>query len=375
MRNSRSMQLSGREWSLTALIALLIWLFFAADLSHARASGAPLAGTRFLPFLVAVAWLPPKAVVPLGLWALGIKPLSLALAPAAMAFKAASWTLDFAVEAVAVALCVWFCQQRWTLQQTRNKLRKTLNNSLRASALIHEVRQPIALLLQQSRVLLQQHEQKPDQPSSRADDYHALVELHKTAENLVSITQTMDALLRCNTPPATEAVDLSALVCAQLEQQRVALQTEAVRLYCRGLDQSYWLEGNAAQLRVLIKLLINNAREALCSTPATQRRLAVVLSQQACKGLIRLSVSDSGPGLASCDLEDLRLNSSKATGLGLGLYIAEQIAMVHSGSLVMGRDSELGGASVQLTLPQAAIAAPFRAATATAQPGAPAVCH
>jgi two-component system, OmpR family, sensor histidine kinase BaeS len=77
---------------------------------------------------------------------------------------------------------------------------------------------------------------------------------------------------------------------------------------------------------------------------------------------VRVSVSDSGPGVATEDLERIfdrfyrgdssrgRDESSAASGAGLGLAIARGLIRAHRGMMWAER-SPLGGVSVQFRLP------------------------
>jgi signal transduction histidine kinase len=65
-------------------------------------------------------------------------------------------------------------------------------------------------------------------------------------------------------------------------------------------------------------------------------------------------MADSGPGFppnyrnhTSWEL----LKSTKATGMGLGLFLAQTAATNHHGQLHIGRSARLGGAEVVIKLP------------------------
>jgi PAS domain S-box-containing protein len=69
-------------------------------------------------------------------------------------------------------------------------------------------------------------------------------------------------------------------------------------------------------------------------------------------------VRDHGPGMPEADLERIfgrfeRANSTSYGGMGLGLYIARQIAEAHGGT-VAARNVEGGGASFEVRLPRSA---------------------
>lgn len=99
--------------------------------------------------------------------------------------------------------------------------------------------------------------------------------------------------------------------------------------------------------------LIRNAIEAMAQQPATSRRLLVRLLQR--PEQLRVVIADSGPGFprghrSSGNSWEL-LKSTKATGMGLGLFLAHTAATNHRGQLQLGHSQELGGAEVALELP------------------------
>ena len=72
---------------------------------------------------------------------------------------------------------------------------------------------------------------------------------------------------------------------------------------------------------------------------------------------LRVTVADTGPGIAEKDLANVfepfvRLDSSRGgSGAGLGLNIARNIAHAHGGDLIL-RNREGGGLEAVVTLPR-----------------------
>lgn len=112
------------------------------------------------------------------------------------------------------------------------------------------------------------------------------------------------------------------------------------------------------------RTLINLAINAIKFTPAGGR--VVVSTEAAADDLVRISVTDSGPGISSADLKAIfeRLTQlapgrlSLERGHGLGLSIARELAGLNLGEL--SATSELGwGSTFSFTLPLAEPAAVF----------------
>jgi signal transduction histidine kinase len=110
------------------------------------------------------------------------------------------------------------------------------------------------------------------------------------------------------------------------------------------------VQGDAVLLlQVLLNLLLN-ALDAVSEQPLWHR--SVTVRAGAKEGAVELSVSDSGPGLASSAQEAAfePFFTTKAKGLGMGLAICRSIAEAHSGRIAAERGPE-GGALFRLTLP------------------------
>jgi C4-dicarboxylate-specific signal transduction histidine kinase len=98
--------------------------------------------------------------------------------------------------------------------------------------------------------------------------------------------------------------------------------------------------------------LIRNALQAMHQQQPGNRQLRLRLQQHGDR--VELSVADSGPGFPEAYSSDTSwelLKSTKASGMGIGLFIAQTAATNHHGQLSIGRSSELGGAEVVIELP------------------------
>lgn len=105
------------------------------------------------------------------------------------------------------------------------------------------------------------------------------------------------------------------------------------------------------QIQQVLVNLIRNALEAMQGS--RNKRLRVT---SACHddGMVRISVSDSGPGLDPHVAKRLfhPFVSTKASGMGLGLSICQTIINAHGGK-IWARPSELGGTEFSFTLKSA----------------------
>ena len=105
------------------------------------------------------------------------------------------------------------------------------------------------------------------------------------------------------------------------------------------------------QIQQVLINLIRNAVEAM--EDSAVRRLLVASTVEE-GGMIRITVADSGPGIAQNVAGQLfqAFVSTKSSGMGLGLSICRTIVEAHGGRIRAGESAE-GGAEFQFTLPMA----------------------
>ena len=134
-----------------------------------------------------------------------------------------------------------------------------------------------------------------------------------------------------------------------------------IRIYERSLCQSYAgayragikigeAETREDALKQVMTILLSNAVQ---HTPSgTQIELSAVAAGRT----VCLSVADTGPGIADKERAFQKFyRADPQTGdasLGLGLSIAQKLVALHHGSITI-RDTPGGGATLQVTIPQA----------------------
>ena len=99
----------------------------------------------------------------------------------------------------------------------------------------------------------------------------------------------------------------------------------------------------------MIRNLLANALDAV-SNPSAAKRLVHVSALMEDPGRVCVQVEDSGPGLSAASAARLfePFESTKSSGLGLGLVISRAIVDAHGGNLW----SEIGGHGMfKLVLP------------------------
>src|SRR5262249_39003444 len=112
------------------------------------------------------------------------------------------------------------------------------------------------------------------------------------------------------------------------------------------------LQGDRVQLQQVILNLIMNAIEAMSGVREGSREL-LISTGHAEPGRVLVAVRDTGPALASANLERVfeAFYTTKPGGLGMGLSICRTIIEAHGGRLWMSANLPQG-AIFQFTLPE-----------------------
>ena len=242
-------------------------------------------------------------------------------------------------------------REKTLAEKQRNQLEQKLKTSLTASAVVHEIQQPLATILLNCRLAEATITQLPEAniPAALRNQLRLLT---AHGDQVTATMERVRMLLRnVETKPAP--LDLTINIESSLIYLRSDLQEHQVRLISRGLQQPCPMMGDGAQLQSAVVNLIRNAIQAMDQQPAENRRLLICLQNQ--RDHILLRVADSGPGFphdyngtTSWEL----LKSTKASGMGIGLFLAQTAAINHGGCLRIGRHADLGGAEVVLEIPR-----------------------
>jgi signal transduction histidine kinase len=218
--------------------------------------------------------------------------------------------------------------------------------------LAHEIRNPLSSL--------DIHVQLLDEDLTRAapDTRQQLgARLEIIRGELTRLENIVRRFLRLASPSALEMedVDLGAVVnhvCKLLGPEAAAMQVELVTRQAADLPV---IRADGVQLtQVLLNLIIN----ALQAVPIAGR-IEVRAAKSKSGDAIFLEVQDSGPGVPPERLAAVfePYFTTKDEGSGLGLWIAQQIASAHGGTLEVSNASG-GGAVFRLRLPLTIAEAP-----------------
>jgi signal transduction histidine kinase len=173
-----------------------------------------------------------------------------------------------------------------------------------------------------------------------------------------SLTDTrtgVDRVVDIELPTRSDAGNLKPVDLAEVLRLSLRLVSgELMRCASLELDVTCApkVKASATKLGQVALNLIVNAMQAISARPRSQNVISVRLYVEEAWAV--LEVADNGPGISDQDLDrifDPFFTSKVGVGTGLGLAISRRIVEEIDGSLVAGKDDQLGGACFTVRLP------------------------
>jgi signal transduction histidine kinase len=156
---------------------------------------------------------------------------------------------------------------------------------------------------------------------------------------------------------ALAPVEMTALVERAAEEVRAEVRARGGDVVVRG--EFGRVDGDEVLLRQALSNLCRNAFEA-CAQARIAPEIVIEGQRDPVHGVIRISVSDNGPGVPDgvADRVFQPFFTTKAQGTGLGLALVQKIVVTHNGRVTVAT-GDGGGARFVVTLP--ALEAPVTA--------------
>lgn len=228
-------------------------------------------------------------------------------------------------------------------------LDRVVTLSALTGAIAHEVNQPLTAILNNAQAALRYL--NPDQLD--IDEVReALKDIISDDKRARDVVTRLRALVK-KKESLSEPFDLNATIreTIRLLHSETLLRKASIKMDLA--PELPVMRGDRIQIQQVVINLIMNSLDAVQDLPQDSR-LIEVTSRTADEPGIRLTVNDSGPGIAPEVLDSIfePFYTTKAQGTGLGLTVCRSIAATYGGRLQAENRSE-GGASVSLWLPAA----------------------
>ncbi|MEX3790812.1 ATP-binding protein [Paraburkholderia sp. BR14374] len=212
----------------------------------------------------------------------------------------------------------------------------------------HELRSPLTAILAWANLI--------DQAADDADFVHNGISVIR--RNILTQTRLVDDLLdaaRISTGKfSIERLPVSITACLQAALQDVRPIADEKGIFVADVvADEVEIYGDAARLRQVFGNLLSNALKH------TNRGGKILPSLVADGNIVRVSIADTGTGIAEARLDDIfqpfvQVESpvaKKCGGLGLGLSIARNIVIMHGGEITVHSDGPGKGSIFTVILP------------------------
>ena len=217
----------------------------------------------------------------------------------------------------------------------------------------HELRTPLATILGYSETLADEPDLEPDLRTKFGST------IRSEAKRMLRIIEDLMSLSRIEagrfvTP--SEPVSIGKIVVSAVENARRIPGAQCCAIHLQVQDPLPEILGDHAQLMQLLDNLLSNAIRYGCDSANCDVRV----SANAEGGVVRLAVTDNGPGIPREHLRRVterfyrvdEARSRESGGTGLGLAIVKHIVERHKGTLDI-RSTAGEGTAVTVSLPAA----------------------
>lgn len=237
----------------------------------------------------------------------------------------------------------------------REQLMRQLNKSTRAStlgmfasAIAHEINQPLASIRLNAQLLLRSTEQNNGANPDAQESLQRIIEDNDRASNIIKTLRT----LLIDGEENNTSIDLNEITREIIPSSNLQHHAKEISLKLNLTQEEMQVFGNKTQLQLAILNLINNAVDAL--KDSNHLGEIKISSQKTLEDNIELSIEDSGNGIAEEQLAYIfqPFSSSKKYGMGVGLAISQSIANNHFG-LIKAENISGSGARFTLSIPTA----------------------
>jgi signal transduction histidine kinase len=215
-----------------------------------------------------------------------------------------------------------------------------------SAALAHEINQPLAAILANTRAAQRMLEDSGiDATELRA----VLDDIEADDRRAGALIQRVRGLVRKD-GGGLQLVSVNDVVGEVLELAHSDLIHRCVVVSTRLLPSAPVIYADRVQLQQVLLNLIMNACDAMDDTPPGERVLVIATSAN--DGVVRIAVHDRGAGIPTDLLEAMfePFVTSKENGLGLGLGICRSIVRSHGGAMWASNNPDRG-ATIVVSLP------------------------
>lgn len=224
-----------------------------------------------------------------------------------------------------------------------------------SASIAHEVNQPLASMVTNASAGLRWLDRSQPQIGETKAALERIVADGHRASTIIGGIRAMFVQETQERVP----LDLNQIVAATLKQLAGDVRLARVQVTTELDAELPSIIGNSVQLQQVLANLIDNAVDAMCTTPG--QRLLRLRSQRQPRGEVLIAIADNGSGFAGIDRDRIfePFFTTKPNGMGMGLMFCRTVIEAHGGRL-WASDNQPRGAVFQFTLPAAGLLASER---------------
>jgi two-component system sensor kinase FixL len=208
-----------------------------------------------------------------------------------------------------------------------------------ASGLAHELNQPLGAIVNYAAAFRQMTAAGKMDAAKLADGFDDII---GEAARAGEIIRRLRSFVQ-KQQPQPSGIDLNTVVNESMRMLAFDLRQARIELELNLESNLPPTFADSIQITQVLINLIRNALDAMQDDAAGPRRL-VVTSRSAGADNVRVSISDSGPGIGDTEIHRLfdAFYTTKSNGLGIGLALCRMIIERHGGQIAASRNAQRG---------------------------------
>jgi len=216
-----------------------------------------------------------------------------------------------------------------------------------ASALAHEINQPLAAMRSYAQAALRFMDRDQPEYNSVRKALQGIVSDNKRAAEVINRLRTLAKKGEMRWEP----IEINSIIkdVMSLVSSEIILRNASITLDLHPSVPE--IQGDSIQIQQVLINLLTNALDATDDQQIDVRAITISTEFEDSTGII-VSISDSGEGIALDTFETLfsPFHTTKSTGMGLGLSVCKSIIEAHGGK-IWAENKPDGGAVFSINLP------------------------
>jgi signal transduction histidine kinase len=206
---------------------------------------------------------------------------------------------------------------------------KTASMGALVASLAHELNQPLCAI----RLNAQLVERKLNAPDADVDGARKFLDSvindnRRAADIITRLRAMFDQKDR-----GEETLDMHQLLRDTVSLVQMRASDEDILINENIPGQAAWIQGDPAQLQQVILNLLNNAMDALASVQRSRK--TIIITTRLDDAHLILSIHDNGDGIPEAQQASVfeLFKTSKAEGMGVGLWLSKTVVKGHRGDI------------------------------------------